>query len=141
MSYLGEFIIIDDDEMNNMVCRKVIDDLFPGIEISDFIDPQEGFKYLSGKYSKKKNDQVAILLLDMSMPGMNAWQFLDLFGQLDETVKAHVKVHILSMTEDKEEIASIKSNKLVEYYLLKPLSAESIRLIVKVLNRKYGLEV
>ncbi len=141
MSFISEFIIIDDDKINNAVCRKVVADIYPTIEISDFIDSQEGFKYIASKYSKAKNDKTAILFLDISMPEMDAWQFLEQFEKLDASVKNHVKIYVLSQSENKDEITRMKSNKLVEYYLIKPLSHESIKLIINVLKKRLGLNI
>ncbi len=140
MSYFKDFIIIDDDSINNKLCRKIIEKIYPEAGIMDFTDPQEGFNYIVEKYSKKGTDAKAILLLDISMPVMNAWEFLELFEKLDEEVKNRIKIHILSSSVNKEDMARAQSNKNVEYYLIKPLTKESIRLIVHVLNKRLGIE-
>jgi len=139
MSFFQEFIIIDDDAINNKICRKIIEKTYPDIEISDFIDPQEGFNYLAGKYSQKGSDRKAILLLDITMPVMDAWEFLEQFDKLDQSTKSRVKVHILSSSVNKNDMTRAQSNKNVEYYLIKPLTKESIRLIVHVLERRLGI--
>jgi CheY-like chemotaxis protein len=139
MSHFKEFIIIDDDAINNKLCRKIIEKTYPDTEISDFIDPQEGFNYIAGKYAAKQDNSRAILLLDITMPVMDAWDFLEQFEQLDANVKSRIKVHILSSSVDKGDMARAQSNKNVEYYLIKPLTKESIRLIVHVLERRLGI--
>lgn len=140
MSFFHEFIIIDDDAINNKVCRKIIEKTYPDIEIADFIDAQEGFDYMVSKYSQKNNDKKAILLLDITMPLMDAWDFLALFDKLDDSVKRKVKVHILSSSVNKADMTRAQADKNVEYYLIKPLTKESIRLIVHVLERRLGIK-
>jgi len=135
MSNFNDFIIIDDDEINNSVCRKIIEKTYPGANIADFTDPKEGFGYIIDKYSKQ-DSSIAILLLDISMPVMNAWEFLELFEIQDDKLKKRVKIHILSSSVNKSDMSRAQSNKNVEYYLIKPLTKESIRLIVHVLNRR-----
>jgi CheY-like chemotaxis protein len=71
---------------------------------------------------------------------MDAWDFLELFDKLDPSVKSRVKVHILSSSVNKDDMARAQSNKNVEYYLIKPLTKESIRLIVHVLERRLGIK-
>jgi CheY-like chemotaxis protein len=139
MSYFKDFIIIDDDSINNKLCRKIIEKTYPESTIMDFTDPQEGFDHIVSKYSKKGTELKAILLLDISMPVMNAWEFLELFEKLDEDIKTRIKIHILSSSVNKEDMARAQSNKNVEYYLIKPLTKESIRLIVHVLNKRLGI--
>jgi len=136
MNYFKEFIIIDDDAINNKLCRKVIEKTYPEKGIADFLDPQEGFDYLVSTYSKTDDTTIGILLLDISMPVMNAWEFLDLFERLDPDIKKKIKIHILSSSVNKEDMARAQSNKNVEYYLIKPLTRESIRLIVHVLGKR-----
>ena len=139
MNHFNEFIIIDDDAINNKICRKVIEKTFPDIEITDFIDSQEGFNYIVDKYGKKRDNSKAILLLDITMPVLDAWEFLDLFSKLEDNIKNRVKIHILSSSVHKEDMVRAQSDKHVEYYLIKPLTRESIRLMVHVLERRLGL--
>ncbi len=136
MSDFKDFIIIDDDKLNNKVCRNIIERTYADAHITDFVDPQEGFDHIVHKYSKKDSDSKAILLLDISMPVMDAWEFLDRFENLDATIKKRVKVHILSSSVNKQDMVRAEANENVEYYLIKPLTRESIKLIVHVLNKK-----
>lgn len=139
MSFFQEFIIIDDDAINNKICRKIIEKTYPDIEISDFVDPQEGFNYIVTNYAQKGGTKKAIMLLDITMPLMDAWDFLELFDKLDANTKSRVKIHILSSSVNKDDMSRAQSNKNVEYYLIKPLTKESIRLIVHVLERRLGI--
>ena len=140
MSYFQEFIIIDDDAINNKLCRKILEKTYPDVEISDFVDPNEGFRYMVDNYSGKNKDKKAILLLDIMMPVMDAWGFLEMFDKLDDGLKSRVKVHILSSSVNKADMDRAQLNKNVEYYLIKPLTKESIRLIVHVLERRLGIK-
>lgn len=136
MSKFKDFIIIDDDIMNNILCRRIIEEAYSGSEITDFIDPFQGFKYIIDQYANSASKSIVILLLDINMPLMDAWEFLDRFEKLDDSLKNRIKVHILSSSVNKQDMERAQANKYVEYYLIKPLTKESIRLIVHVLNKK-----
>ena len=73
------------------------------------------------------------------MPVMNAWEFLEQFETLSDEVKDRIKIFILSSSVDKNDMAKAKANKYVEYYLIKPLTDETIHLIVHMLHKKLGL--
>ncbi len=139
MNYFNNFIIVDDDRINNKLCRKIIEKIYPKSGIIDFCDPQEGFGYLANEFACEAGDKRAILLLDIIMPVMNAWEFLEQFEKLEENVKNRIKIFILSSSVDKNDMAKAKANKHVEYYLIKPLTDETIHLIVHMLNKKLGL--
>jgi CheY-like chemotaxis protein len=134
-----DFIIIDDDIINNKLCRKIIEKVYPEATITDFTNAREGLDYIILHYSKPGSENV-ILLLDISMPIMNAWEFLDVFDTLSADIKRRIKVHILSSSINKNDMMRAQTNTNVEYYLIKPLTRESIRLIVNVLNKKLGLD-
>jgi response regulator RpfG family c-di-GMP phosphodiesterase len=136
MSYLNNFIIIDDDKLNNKLCRTIIEKAYPDSKINDFTDPLKGLQYISDTYSDFSSDQHAVLLLDIMMPIMNAWEFLEKFELLLEPVKNRVRIYILSSSIDNADMKKAQDNKYVEYYLIKPLTKESIKLIVNVLNKK-----
>ncbi|GAA4459562.1 hypothetical protein GCM10023093_00730 [Nemorincola caseinilytica] len=139
MSYLNNFVIIDDDKLNNKLCRTIIEKTYPNALVVDFTDPVAGFEYVAEKYSQPDNDESAILLLDIMMPVMDAWGFLARFEKLSEEARNRVRIYILSSSIDKGDMMRAQSNKHVEYYLIKPLTKESIKLIVHVLNKRYGI--
>ena len=141
MSYFKDFVIIDDDAINNVLCRKIIEKTYPQADIADFIDPNEGLQYIANKYANSTGPEKVILLLDISMPLMTAWDFLEVFNTFSQNVKDKVKVYILSSSVDKSDMMRAQNDPNVEYYLIKPLTKESIRLIVHVLGRRLGMAV
>ncbi len=140
MNLYNEFIIIDDDEINNLLCRMIIEKTYNKARIIDFTDPREGFDYIVNTYSKTNSDTNAILFLDINMPVLDAWDFLELYENIDENIKNRVKIHILSSSVNKHDMVRAQSNKNVEYYLIKPLTQESIKLIVYVQNKRMELK-
>ncbi len=140
MNYFSNFIIVDDEKINNQICRKVIEKAFKDANIKDFTDPEEGFAYILEQYALTDVTGRAILLLDINMPKMNAWDFLERFENLDESLKSRIKIYILSSSVDKNDMQRANANKNVEYYLIKPLTEESVRLIVHVLNKRLGIK-
>lgn len=139
MSHLQNFIIIDDDKLNNKLCRTIIEKIYPESLVVDFTNPVEGFNYIADKYSQTDSTDRAILLLDIMMPVMDAWGFLERFEQLSAETKERIKIYILSSSIDKSDMARAQADKNVEYYLIKPLTKESIKLIVHVLNKRLGI--
>ncbi|MFN4152436.1 MAG: response regulator, partial [Candidatus Sericytochromatia bacterium] len=70
---MKKIIVIDDDPVINFICKKFIQHLAPEIEVIGFTNPIEAFNYLK-KYNKKENFPI---LLDLNMPEMSGWEFLD----------------------------------------------------------------
>jgi CheY-like chemotaxis protein len=140
MNYLENFIIIDDDKINNKICSMNLRKAYPESAIADFTDAVKGFEYIATTYSTPDFAGSAILLLDIMMPVMDAWDFLERFDQLDELTKSRIKIYILSSSIDKRDMERAHANKYVEYYLIKPLNKESIRLIVHVLHKRLGIQ-
>ena len=138
MNFLDNFIIIDDDKLNNKLCTVILNKAYPGATIADFSDPVQGFEYVRTTFAQSPVGHHAILLLDIMMPVMNAWAFLEEFDKLDELTKSRIRIYILSSSVDKSDMDRARANRYVEYYLVKPLTRESIKLMVHVLNKKLG---
>jgi two-component SAPR family response regulator len=135
MSISTRFIIVDDDEFNNKICTVTLEKIAQGADVKTFLDPLEAFIHIATEYSKPNHDATAILFLDINMPVMNGWEFLERFNELDESIKKRIKIYILSSSVDKRDMDRAKINKNVQHYLVKPLTKETIRLVTHSQNR------
>ncbi len=136
MAQTNRFIVIDDDALNNKICTVCIEKIDKDADVITFTDPAEGFAYVSTEYARTDHTHNVTLFLDINMPALNGWEWLDLFDKLDEKIKARVKIYILSSSVDKRDMERAKLNKYVVYYLIKPLTRESISLITYAQKKK-----
>ena len=127
---ITNFIVVDDDSVNNMICRKIIKRAFPETDVQEFLEPDTALVYIKSTYSKM-NAPDAVLFLDINMPTITGWEFLEAFERFDTRVKEHLKIYMLSSSVapgDKERSAN---NKNVLGYIEKPLSIEAVNSILK----------
>ena len=128
------FIIIDDDEINNMICTVTLKKMSADVNIKTFLDPAAALAHIAADYSDPDEDHRAILFLDLSMPVMNGWGFLERFNDFDRAVKARIKIYILSSSDDRRDLDKAKADANVIDYLVKPLTRETIRQVTESQN-------
>jgi len=125
------FLVIDDDPLNNLICRTVIARVSKGAQIKTFTKPEEGMSFIEAGDLEINTEKPAILFLDINMPTMTGWEFLQYFEKLDEATKNKIKVFILSSSVDERDIERAESNKYVVDYLVKPLRMDAVDKILK----------
>jgi CheY-like chemotaxis protein len=112
-------VLIDDDPISTFVTEKLI--------LRNVNEPCQFFKYEGAKkalneiYSIKAN----YLFLDLNMPEMTGWDFLDIF----EPENIGPEVYILSSSVDERDITKAGSYSIVKKYLSKPLIKSYIKTI------------
>jgi len=73
------YIIVDDDPFNNMLCRMIIEDALGEAEIKEFTSPEAGLLFI-----KETVKSPTILFLDINMPTMTGWEFLERYELFNE---------------------------------------------------------
>jgi CheY-like chemotaxis protein len=115
-------LLIDDDPIINFVNKKLLEIHGMAENIVPFISAQEALIFL-----KKSVVYPEIIFLDISMPVMDGFEFIEEYEKFPESIKANTKIIILSSTEDPEEIVKIKNNKRFMLFLSKPLDIEHLK--------------
>jgi CheY-like chemotaxis protein len=123
---LPDFMVIDDDPVNNKICSIIINKQFPGKQIDSFTDPEVGLAFISDKYASQETNNV-ILLLDINMPVLTGWDVLERFGKMEDHIRQRFKIFILSSSVDHYDKQKAKNNKLVSGYIEKPLTISAIQ--------------
>lgn len=129
MSKASDFILFDDDPVNNTLCNITIRNTIKNARIRAFTIPEKGFQYISSEFNADHH-KTAIVFLDINMKGMTCWEFLDSFEQLEETVKSNFKIFVLSASLNPADKERAIANRNVISYIEKPLTKEKIRNIV-----------
>jgi CheY-like chemotaxis protein len=119
-----QFIIIDNDTVNNLLCDLAIKDAVADARILDFTDPLKAFEYM-GAYNES-NGSMNIVLLDINMPTWTGWDFVDHFEKLDEKIKNRFKIYMLSSSIDNNDKLRAVENKNVVGYIEKPLTEDKV---------------
>lgn len=127
--------LIDDDAIVNRFNRKLIENtkLFEAIEFS--LNPSKSLIDLSFRIDK--NDKFpGLIMIDLSMPEMNGFEFID---ELDELFEAKNLINfpifiILKSSTYKRDVEQFLKTPSVKRFLTKPLKIEEFNKILKELN-------
>ena len=120
------FITIDDDPVNNLICKLTIEMVAEKPEILTFESAVKGFEYIQHQYAANRDKTQTVLLLDINMPVMSGWEFLERFDNLGDDVKSLFKIFILSSSVDERDKQRSYANKNVNAFMVKPLVADNV---------------
>jgi CheY-like chemotaxis protein len=122
------FLLIDDDPQNNMISAMVIRNSLQDteVQVTDFINPEVGLKYIGTTYINEISKEKTILFLDINMPILSGWEFLEKFRTLEESIKNQFNIYILSSSIDPGDIQRAKLNPLVIDFIEKPLNKTTL---------------
>lgn len=122
---LKTILLVDDDEATNFINNIVLKRL----EIADSIvitkNGHEAIEYLTSS----KNGafpQPDLIFLDINMPGMNGWEFLEAYEALNENQLAKVVLVMLSTSLNPDDQNKANQNSNVNGFKSKPLTLEMI---------------
>ncbi|WP_339889411.1 response regulator [uncultured Flavobacterium sp.] len=118
------FILIDDDNISNLLTKMVLKKAFYSAEVLVFTVAEEGLAFIKSDSESIHNFDKIILLLDINMPSLTGWEFLEEFKLFDEAIKKQYHIYIHSSSINAIDINLAKENKLVLDYLEKPINKD-----------------
>ncbi len=118
-------MIIDDDDITIFLTTRILQQFNKGFEIEAFKDGKQAIQH----FLSEGFDQNCIILLDINMPLYNGWDFLN------DIEKNHLQMRIFmfSSSIDSRDQEKSKAYPFVLDYISKPLNAQKIENILKML--------
>ncbi len=123
------FMLVDDNSVNNMLCGIFINEAVNEPVIKDFTVPEKGLDYILQEYPDNKIP--TILFLDINMPTMSGWEFLEKFESFDEKIRDQFRIYIMSSSIHPGDRKKANDNKNVVDYIEKPLSEAAVLSILE----------
>lgn len=121
-STVKRFILVDDDSFSNLLSKKVIERNLAEVKVTDFDIPEVALEYIETEFEHKPFEEKTTLFLDLNMPTLTGWEFLDKFESFAEPIKNQFDIYILSSSINPADIQRAKRNPLVKDFIEKPIT-------------------
>jgi CheY-like chemotaxis protein len=118
------FIIIDDSELDCFIAQRLLKHSNRNVIVKTFQDARQVLEII-GENSKEDN-QATIILLDLQMPLMSGFDFVEEFEKFPAEVQKSYTIAILSSTKNPTDVYKILTYKTVNSIIEKPLTKEKL---------------
>jgi CheY-like chemotaxis protein len=120
-------LLIDDESLSVFICEKIIKKVKKDSEVTFCANG----KFAIDKLIEIKNHDINLLpdyiFLDISMPIMNGWEFLEQYDNLNIDPMGKCKIYILSSSIFQSDIKKSTSYHAIKDYITKPLDFEKLK--------------
>ncbi|MDF2432669.1 MAG: hypothetical protein JWP44_2300 [Mucilaginibacter sp.] len=126
-------LLVDDDEINNFIHTIIIEKALANanVEIVADLNGKQAINHLKEFKNKDPGGFPDYIFLDINMPEMNGWQFLDEYTKRKLDAVKHSKIYITTSSIYNGDVAKSNTYPIVKDFLSKPLTMEKVKAIFK----------
>lgn len=121
-----KILLVDDDVINNELNKFVIENTGYAKNIEIALNGEEALNLLQ---KKNETNTPNLIFLDLNMPIMNGFEFLEEYKNMNIPSKELTKIYILTSSRNEKDLAKAK-NFQIEGYVTKPLTIEKVKTIL-----------
>lgn len=122
-------LIIDDDRFQQEALKKMADSTGLVASITLFANGKEAADYLVD--TAAQGDSLPhVIFLDIHMPVMDAWKFLEAFSRFKRRLYRPIPVYVVTSSTDSFDMAKSRHHDTVKGYIIKPAAKEKVREIL-----------
>jgi len=119
-----DIILIDDSAFDLFIYEKLLIKSGIANTVKTFNSAQEALKYIVNQGVMLPE---TVILLDLQMPDMNGFEFIDEFADISVAIKNKIKIFMLSSTIDTRDIEKAKASPDIIDMLPKPLEIDLLK--------------
>ena len=127
MKKLNCILLIDDNPAENNYNKIIIEEMNIAENIHLAENGGEALNFLTDKYAPFPE----LIILDLYIPKMNGWEFIDEYRKLDDIRKKHTVLVILSNSTNPDDVNKAAQIKEVTNFILKPLNSLKLKEIME----------
>lgn len=134
MKKIGTFCIVDDDDIYQFTTSLLLKKTDLVNKIIVFSNGLKAINFLKDEMGTKENIP-DVLFLDINMPVMDGWEFLEEYLLIKPMMPKTVVIYMVSSSVDEKDVLKAKSISALSGYLVKPISSQNImEVILEILN-------
>lgn len=130
---IQKLLCVDDDETTLLLIKIVVQKALFAKEVITCMSGSEALEYYKSLTDEagKITEVPQLIFLDLNMPLMNGWEFLDAFIEMYYPKFAHTKVVVLSSSANPADKERVRGYPMIIGYISKPLTMD---LLKKLMN-------
>lgn len=134
--HLDCILLVDDDRATNFLNKRLLDKVGIADHIKISRNGMEAMDYLMNAFEGQYGFPIPeLIFLDINMPLVNGWEFLERYEQMPEDFKRHITVLMLTTSLRQDDIEQAAKAPSVKGFIHKPLTEKEIR---RVLDENFG---
>lgn len=134
MANINKVYLIDDDEINNFICINILKKIDFSSDVVAFESGSEALEALTSVIDGNEQDQIPdVIFLDINMPIMNGWDFLEEYKKIKGKLNKDVSLFMLSSSIYQADVEKSKQYSEVLDFVTKPLNAD----VLNDIKQKY----
>ncbi len=124
-------LVIDDDEINIFIIKKIVVKTGYNVDMVSKNNGQLAIDYLA-QIAEDENEFPHLMLIDINMPVLNGWEFLEAY----DTLNPHQKpdMYMLSSSVYENDIEKAKTYKSIKGFISKPLSIDRLKELLRLIT-------
>lgn len=122
---INSAFIIDDDDIYIFGIKKLIQIKKLCESLYTFSSAQEALKQLEN-FRLTNKPFPEIILLDINMPTMNGWEFINQFSKMEYELRKNTNLYMVSSSIDPEDIDKADKLKEIQQYIIKPIDLNTL---------------
>jgi two-component system chemotaxis response regulator CheY len=124
--------VVDDDKIYHFLIKKLLKKNNIDINPCFFENGQEAINGLKSKINNNESTP-DLILLDINMPVLDGWQFLEEFKNIKSFIKNEIAIYIISSSDNLTDKNRAKDfDEEIKDYYLKPVTGDAIKTIFAV---------
>lgn len=124
-----DFIMIDNNQLNCFIIERMLHNIDKSLPLKTFVHAHEAYEAIKNS-APKATDSQTVILLDIHMPLMDGFEFLEEFDNLPTEVRDHYTIYILTSSTDKKDKARSAKSSSVKRFISKPLTFDILTGII-----------
>lgn len=130
-----KFLLIDDDDVTNYINKRIIKNVCPDADITVALNGLEALSAIEEAATPDK-PSFDVVLVDISMPEMDGWAFMDAIGDQKYKAQHHSFFVMLTSSVFDDDVAKAQTKPLIKLFYSKPLDPMRVGEIIEAANAK-----